>query len=257
MEAIVYEKLEAYSKYVPGAIFQRWQPTHALKVLLQFEPGADETVRVRIAKESQYGVPSAGPWTTLGDHKTLKLGWLAKEYNRLGNYLHVPHGSQATPPNAAQQKTELIRIAKGLEDVLNSSIVAITLAERVGFACQVCGQANLANAEGVRKTGQAFCINPSCGLVYHAIEDQGGWKLVPEVSNFSCRDCGAAIALPNNRLTIGLEFKCGSCGSVHIIVERQWGYATKAQMSRQEQDGATGRKAATKDQRIDTGPASR
>jgi len=235
MEAIVYEKLEAYSKYVPDVVFEKWQPPQALKALLQFEPDADENIRVRIAPEVEFGVPSEGPWTELGEHKTLKLKWLAKNYNRLGNYLHVPHG-QETPPNPAEMRTDLSGIAKTLEDVLKSSITAVTLAERVHFTCQVCGQANLANAEGVRKTGRAFCINPDCGILYHATEEESGWKLIPEVSYFDCRECGAAIRLPNNRLAISLAFKCDVCGSEHIVVGRRWSYGTKAEISRQGTD---------------------
>ncbi len=235
MEAIVYEKLEAYSKYVPGVVFETWQPPQAMKVLLQFEPEADENIRVRIAPEAEYGIPSAGPWTDLGEHKTLKLKWLAKNYNRLGNYLHVPHGKE-TLPNHTEMRTELSGIAETLENVLKSSITGMTLAERVHFTCQVCGQVNLANAEGVRKTGQAFCIDPNCGIVYHATEVEKGWKLTPEVSYFDCRDCGAAIRLPNSRLAIGLTFKCEACGSDHVVVGRSWAYGTKAEISRQGTD---------------------
>lgn len=230
MEAIVYEKLSAYSKYVPGVVFEKWQPPQALRVLLQFEPGADEDVRVRIAPEVEYGIPSEGPWTELGEHKTLKLKWLEKNYNRLGSFLHVPHG-QAAPPNETKIRADLVAIVETLEDVLKGSITAVTLAERVHFTCDFCGQANLANAEGVRKTRQAFCINPNCGIIYHATEEDSGWKLIPEVSAFECRECGAAISLPNNRLEIGLAFKCDKCGTEHLIVERRWAYGTKREVS--------------------------
>jgi predicted RNA-binding Zn-ribbon protein involved in translation (DUF1610 family) len=235
METIVYEKLEAYRRYVPGLVFEKWQPPQRLKALLQFEPEADENVRVRLAPEVEYGVPSSGPWTELGEHKALKLRWLEKNYHRLGNYLHVPLG-QETPPNPAKLRTDMQRIAATLEEVLQSSIIAVSLTERVAFTCGICGQANLANAEGVRKTGRAFCVNPDCGIIYHTTEGADGWKLLPEVSNFDCRQCGAAIPLPNNRLEIGLAFECSKCGTEHVMVGRSWAYGTKDEISRQGRD---------------------
>ena len=34
IEAIVYAKLDAYSSYVPAVVFEKWQPNHAMKMLL-------------------------------------------------------------------------------------------------------------------------------------------------------------------------------------------------------------------------------
>lgn len=61
IESIIYEKLDAYKKYVPGVVFQKWQPNHALKTLLYFEPDAEQSMKLAIAPESSPGVTS-GPF---------------------------------------------------------------------------------------------------------------------------------------------------------------------------------------------------
>jgi hypothetical protein len=92
MEAITYEKLNAYSSYVPAEVFNKWQPNHALKMLLQFEPHADEEFSLCVSPELETGKPT-GNWTNIGEHRTFKLSWLTKNYNRLGSYLHMPQNS--------------------------------------------------------------------------------------------------------------------------------------------------------------------
>lgn len=225
IEAIVYEKLSVYSKYIPGLVYEKWQPPHALKMLLQFEPDADENLRMRIAPENASGVPE-GPWTDLGEHRTFKLSWLDKNYNKLGSYLHVPHGRNLGF-DTQKMREDLERIAAEIKAVLDSSIIGMALAERVQFKCAVCGQECLANADGVRRSRRAVCINPNCGAFHHAEEGEQGWTLQLEASKFECRICGASVRLQNRLLDIGRTFACSECGAEHLIVGRQWAYATK------------------------------
>lgn len=222
LEAIIYEKLGAYSKYVPSVVFEKWQPTHALKMLLQFEPGADENLRMRIAPEDPSGQP-AGPWVDLGEHRTLQLTWLVKNYNKLGSYLHAPRGP-SPKIDSKKMREDLERIAAEIKEVLESPIVGVTLAERVQFRCVVCGQDGLANAEGVRLSKRVHCVNPDCGAVYNAEEGEKGWKLHLEVSAFDCLSCGSPVQTENRFLDIGRRFVCSKCNTEHVFVGRQWGY---------------------------------
>jgi len=225
IEAVVYEKLRVYSKYVPSLVFEKWQPPHALKILLQFEPDADENLRVRIAPESAPGV-TANSWTDLGEHRTFKLGWLESNYNRLGSYLHVPHGRDQGF-DTRKMREDLVKIAAEIEGVLQGSIVGMTLAQRVQFKCAVCGQECLANASGLRQSKRAVCVNPNCGAVHYAKEGEQGWVLHLEATDFKCRHCNAPIELQNRFLDVGLQFLCPECQTEHVIVGRQWAYATR------------------------------
>ena len=89
IEAILYEKIKGYAKYVPGVVFEKWQPAHILKTLLQFEPDADEDFNLSFGLENKHGI-AKGPLQLLGRHKSFKMRWLQRNYNKLGSYLHVP-----------------------------------------------------------------------------------------------------------------------------------------------------------------------
>jgi len=79
IESIIYEKLESYKKYVPDVVFKKWQPNHALKTLLYFEPDAEQSMKIAIAPESPVGVTS-GPFQYIGEHKALTVEWLNKNW---------------------------------------------------------------------------------------------------------------------------------------------------------------------------------
>lgn len=150
IEAITYEKLYAHTNYVPAKIFEKWQPNHALKILLQFEPDADENVSLFISPESAPG-KSTGNWSHLGEHRTFKLSCLNKHYNKLGSYLHVRRKTEAaSAEDEARIKLRAVlpNIVAELEPIVSCDLKALTLATRVQFKCQVCGHLSLVNVKG-------------------------------------------------------------------------------------------------------------
>jgi len=227
IEAIIYEKLDTYSRYVPGAVFEKWQPNHALKMLLQFEPDADEDFTLYVSPESEPGKPT-GNWTCLGQHNAVKLSWLNKNYNKLGSYLHVKLGNKnkgGTTEELSVNRKDIERMLSELEPVINSDIVGATLATRVQFKCQACQQLSLVNADVLRKTGRATCISQQCGAEYTASEDaEGGWQFKLAMTSFKCLKCEKINFLEIRHVDIGTKFRCNRCGEVHRIVGGQWNY---------------------------------
>jgi DNA-directed RNA polymerase subunit RPC12/RpoP len=227
IEAITYEKLNVYSGYVPAKVFEKWQPNHALKMLLQFEPDADENLSFCISPESEPGKPT-GNWMNLGEYRTFKLSWLSKNYNKLGNYLHVNLNEDREPVEIRQ---ELQKIASELEPIINSDIIAPTLANRIQFKCQACGHLSVSNDIVLRQTKHAICIDPNCGAEYDVTEEPNGrWKFKLIAIEFKCLNCGQSNWLENRELDIGRRFKCRSCGEHHVVVNRQWGYVRQSKL---------------------------
>jgi transcription elongation factor Elf1 len=226
MEAVAYDKLRNYSKRLPQGVLDKWQPPQAVKALLELEPDADQDFELKMSPESEPGVPT-GEWVNLGSHKSLKLDWLRKHYNKLGNLLHVPQ------PNAKASSLQLSanELRKYLESIISEmeSAVASTmdasLAMVVTFRCSVCGETVAANLSGVQKTRRAVCLNPQCGAEFSAIQNQDGelsFRLV--ATYFKCIKCDQEIPVENRKLAMGYRFKCATCGEEHEIVERNWGY---------------------------------
>jgi len=226
IEAIVYAKLDVYSSYVPAAIFEKWQPNHAMKMLLQFEPEAGEDFTLYVSPESEPGIPT-GNWTCLGQHNALKLSWLNRNYNKLGSYLHVKMGNK----EVRETSEELSAIRKDIEAILseveravNSDIVGATLAPRIQFKCQACEEISLVNIEVLRKAGRAPCISPQCGAEYVASEDETGWGFKLAMTSFKCLKCERTSFLENQHVDVGKRFRCKHCGEVHRIAAGQWSY---------------------------------
>lgn len=85
IEKIVYRKLSKLTEKIPPAIYRTWQPNKAMKLLLNFEPQADQNVKVAVSSVAEDGSP-AGDWSDLGEARAFKLQWLNKYNNKLGGY---------------------------------------------------------------------------------------------------------------------------------------------------------------------------
>ncbi|HED00424.1 MAG TPA: hypothetical protein ENN18_08575 [Proteobacteria bacterium] len=233
MEAITYEKLNAYSGYVPTKVFKKWQPNHALKMLLQFEPHADEEFSLCISPEPELAKPT-GNWTTIGEHRAFKLSWLNKNYNRLGSYLHMPQNSNSFDEDvedSSKIRKELQEIATELVRILDGDISSMTLATRVQFKCQACDQISVVHESVLRETHHATCIYPECGAEYHVIEeDRGNWQFKMKAICFKCPNCGTNNWLESHKLDIGTKFKCRSCAEMYQIISGEWRYEQESKI---------------------------
>jgi hypothetical protein len=227
MEAITYEKLNAYSAYVPAKVFKKWQPSHAMKMLLQFEPHADEGFSLYISPESAPGKPT-GNWSNIGEHRTFKLRWLTKTYNKLGSYLHMPQNRDSVDEEAEDSdeiRKELQEISTEISRVLDGDIISMTLASRIRFKCQACNQTSVVHEGVLSETHQATCIYPQCGAEYFATkETTGEWQFKMKAMSFNCLNCGTTSWLQSHNLDIGTKFKCRRCAEVHRIIAGEWRY---------------------------------
>lgn len=228
LEDMTYQKLRLYSKRLPPGVLETWQPPQAVKLLLEFEPFADERFILRMSPESEPGVPT-GEWRTVGHHVTLKQGLIRKYYNKLGSFLHLD------PPARSARQLEPQELAPELSAILREMRPAVenhfdaSFAPVVEWVCSICASLSVANEEGLRKNRRAFCLNPNCGAEYH-VEVGADDELVlqPKVSYFPCHDCDEQIRLENRKLDVGLMFKCTKCGLEHTLVTREWLYGSNA-----------------------------
>ncbi|TFG94007.1 MAG: hypothetical protein E4H11_07585 [Myxococcales bacterium] len=161
----------------------------------------------------------------VGTHRSLKLDWLRKNYNKLGSFLHAPQRREpAGPSDAAHLQLFLEEIVLELEPVVESRMDS-SLALVLHFECKQCKNQSVANAEAVRKRGRAVCVG--CGAEYAAVTDESGeLALRPMESNFPCASCGAHKPIENRLLDVGARFRCDACGALHEIAGREWAYGT-------------------------------
>ena len=197
-----------------------------MRMLLQFEPDADEDFTMYVSPESEAGKPRDN-WACLGQHNALKLSWISKNYNKLGSYLHVKMGNKSVRESKdvlSRIRKDVERIVAELEPAVNSDLVGTTFSPRVQFKCQVCDQLSVANTDVLRRTRRATCISPQCGAEYSAAEDAGGWQFELAMRSFKCKKCEKTNFLEIQHVGVGQKFRCRHCGEVHRIVGGQWNY---------------------------------
>lgn len=226
IEALTYEKLRAFSNMVPEEILKTWQPPQAVKTLLEFEPHADQTFTLYMGLEKECGKP-AKEMKYVGTHSSLRLGWLRKHYNKLGNLLHAPAAYNQQPQDAMKLRDYLAEVMEDLKEPLQSTITGGTIREVHNFTCSKCGKPVIANAETVRKKCKAICLNPQCKAEYFAKVNETGqatFQLIATGFECATEGCDGVAEIENRKLDVGVEFPCPKCGLRHLIVLREWGY---------------------------------
>jgi len=224
IESIIYEKLDGYKKYVPGVVFQKWQPSHALKTLLYFEPDAEQSIKLAIAPESSPGVTS-GPFQYIGEHKALTVEWLNKNYNKLGSFLHVQR-DKSKKLSHDKLRSELKIIKDKLDEVIKCNLISCSMSERVTFECQACNKKSLANVKAIRKSKRAYCIHPNCGASHSVIANKDGFSFRLEQTCFKCLKCETDNFIPNTDIYAKMEFNCYKCSERHIVLGYSPNYNT-------------------------------
>lgn len=226
VEALTYEKLRAFSSMIPEEVLKTWQPPQAVKALLEFEPHADRTFILYAGIEEEYGKPSK-EMKYVGTHSSLRLGWLRKHYNKLGNLLHVPATHEQITPDTTTLKRYLGDVIEDLAEPLQSTITGGNIRHVFNFTCSECGKPVVANAESVSKKNKAICLNPQCKAEYFAKVDEAGqatFQLMVTVFECAAESCDGVTQIENRKLDVGVEFACPKCHLKHLIVHRQWGY---------------------------------
>lgn len=223
IEAVVYEKLWVYRDRFPPEVARKWQPPQAFRALLVMEPDAEHTKIVRIAKQTEAGLPSSGPFHTLGADQRFSFTWLNKTYNKLGSYLHASWPFAKNPKiNSIETEREFLQqVAADMEPFVRRSFTS-TLAEVVDFQCSVCGTVIKANVAGVEHAEEVTCLNPDCGCRYFAKME--GNELIFRLDAFiaACSECSLDIHIPTQKLAFGYRFSCDGCNRQYEVVDQQW-----------------------------------
>lgn len=228
LEAVVYEKLWAYRNRIPPDVARKWQPPQAFRALLAIEPDADQSSIIRFAPEETPGGPVSGPFRTLGTDRRPTSAWLNKTYNKLGSMLHAhwPYANQPRLDDPQKIRDYLNKVITELQPYVAHSFTS-TLASVVDFECTACGQRIIANAAGVEKNGEAFCLDGECGAHYFATKEGEQFAFRLDALPAECPDCGKEIQIPIQRITLGFSFKCKKCGSLFEVSAHTWEFQKK------------------------------
>ncbi|RUO35097.1 hypothetical protein CWE14_03625 [Aliidiomarina soli] len=221
IESIAYAKLKNYKKVVPESQFSEWHPKRVFDFLLEMEPKADKDYHLNIYEEDENGNPKKLVFS--GDHKTISLQYIKKNYNKIGYYLHTPTLNKQAEYHEASTKLKryLDKLVKELEPIIDC-----TFDSRMGIAahfnCHDCGQSVYHNLETIKIGKNIRCLNEQCGKIYYVENYIDEKPLVKPIQMKITCDCGNDIYVDQHKVKENTYIDC-ECGDRYLI-DKRWVY---------------------------------
>lgn len=215
IEAIVYKKLSAFDN-IPKVIVDTWQPNKAVRMLTKIDEFADKNCSIEL-NLSNSDVPPKDGWIPLGEQKIPSVRWFAKNYNKLGNFLHL-----SRPKDSNSSSSDKIRrcVNEVLSEIRQYVTDGIWL-RASGIELQTyleCSEDLIFNRSQVKDGDVVIC--DSCGFTYR-VKSKGGskYQLSYDIRDVNCHKCGEGLEISDQKLMKDREFSCNFCGQMHVIVQ--------------------------------------
>lgn len=215
MEALTYDRAQAYEKELPPGESGTWQPRKLMQVLIDIDPHADKSSQLSVGEELVPGVP-AEKMEWLGAEQVLSLSDLKKHYDAVGSLLHQPTMAQLQAgkhfnPVKARERCE--RLASTIEKVLASPVWKLTFGNFANMPCKKCGEMIRKRLRLGEEPTEATCFG--CGAEYEIWPQKGNqvlWKPIVEEVKCPTPDCNRVVALFRNEIRPGTCWTCAACG---------------------------------------------
>lgn len=220
IEAVVYEKLEAYRKWISEKLARTWQPPQAFKALLEIDPGGQDDAVFAVAAQERPDEPPKTPLKVIGTDQRPNIKWLTDTWNKLGSYLHAdwPHSRKSERGNGREFYE---RVLSQLEPFVATHFTA-AMTNAIDFKCSECEQTVVISQEGLEFAGHATCLN--CWLRYSHREQDGAPYFFLEELAIECDECHQQIYLPSAELKAGYELQCRNCKTRFRAVVQTWSF---------------------------------
>ncbi|MCY1373726.1 hypothetical protein D9M69_610180 [compost metagenome] len=155
---------------------------------------------------------------SLGQETVLNLSVLKKNYDALGNILHVPELRHADkPPSFTKLRARCEGIADYVGKVLASPVWNGTLGNFADFTCD-CGEKIRKRLPHGQEKITAECFN--CKASY-TVTDNGDGSIgaKPELSNVPCpkEGCTHVMQLFRREIQPNLAWSCAECGEQNVL----------------------------------------
>jgi hypothetical protein len=208
LEAMAYQTAQAFDE-LPETAYEKWQPNKLVELLLEHDPHADQTVRIRISSTDGDGGSRVHD---LGEDRRTPVKVLKDFYHRLGSMLHTPTLVQIRQgkdfdESKAQQRCE--EVAAELERVITSPIRDVRFKNTVKFECVLCRKLVIRGIPIGVKGAVARCSDPTCHASYDVEilpEGQATWS--PRGQDVPCPSCKTTMLVFENEVRHGATWTC-------------------------------------------------
>ena len=141
IEALAFERLDAWSDELPASLFITMQPRRIIQLLTQHDPSSNSTIRVSV----QTVEPTTGDdgFRLLGTQLPLSMELVNKHYNSMGSFLHAPTLKQQKEDSASTEDAMITRCEKAIEDIdaiIDGGIWNYKFGNKVTITCMRCSK---------------------------------------------------------------------------------------------------------------------
>lgn len=214
IEALTYDRAQAFASEMPPSEYSTWQPRKLLEVLLEIYPHVDKGSTLRFGEEDSTGKP-AGTMHSLGSEKVFDLRAVKKHYDALGSFLHMPTLKQLDGgggANLSRLRQRCALIVAALDAALASPIFNITLGSFARMDCLECGKPLRRRLPSGGQDTEADCFE--CAASYRLSAVEGGkvlWEPLQQQIRCPTVDCGHSFPVWVRETKQGAAWQCPTC----------------------------------------------
>ncbi|WP_287916934.1 hypothetical protein [Comamonas sp.] len=225
IEAITYDRAQAYIEELPPEEYNTWKPKRLLEVLIEIDPRAAMSARFSLCKETKDGTPDpeAG-WLDLGEERVFGLKEIRESYNRLGSYLHYPTIKQLKSGghNFEKLRASCVEIAAKLEHVLAAKLFNANFKCLVNFECEECSFKVRKRFQPHDLKLEATCFTEGCKAIYKLERDTKDQDFIVrrKVHWIECttQDCTHSVRVPHENVQEGNGWVCPQCSTEFVFM---------------------------------------
>jgi hypothetical protein len=220
MEAITYDRAQAFKDDLPYEEYRTWQPRKVVAVLAGIDPSIMKSSTLRIGRRDQPGVRSTN-MKTMGTEFVLSAEDIKDHYDKLGGGLHIPTMAQFQDdklPDPVAVRARCDEVVSVVDRVLSSKVWNSTFGVSSHIDCFRCKGPMRRRMPLDVKTLKAQCFD--CKAEYTVErEDDNKVLWVPLMDEAPCAstDCPGKMALWPDEVKPGTYWTCKECGVVSEI----------------------------------------
>jgi hypothetical protein len=216
MEAITYDRAQAFKDDLPYEEYRTWQPRKLVAIMAGIDPSIMKSYTLRVGQQDQPGV-RATHMNTMGTEFVLSAEDIKDHYDRLGGSLHIPTMAQFQDnnlPDRAIVRTRCEEVVSIVDRVLSSNIWNSTFGTFSHVNCFRCEKPMRRRMPLGVKTLQVQCFDCKAE---HTVELQDDGKVLwqPVMEDAPCANphCTGKIALWPDEVKPGIWWTCKVCGT--------------------------------------------
>lgn len=218
VEALSYRLLVSFIDDLGAGEIKDWVPYKVMKAIKALDPDADKAQEFTLFKHSvgKHDYSCCGTYK----HTPISGEGLAKLFQKLSNYIHVPTISQlkASAKSSQEIRAFLLEVITRLRPAVYTQTTELRVKSSVNFNCLRCGELVLARLT-TRKHFKTVIECQHCQAPHYFERSESGSRVNPYGTPVPCQcnDCKGSYIVWDDFKTKTKQVTCSACGDKQHI----------------------------------------